>query len=87
MRVVSQVLIVCSVSLTAIGLIPCFGWLNWYAVPVSITCAIAGAVGMATDRGEAGLPPATGIHTTAALAGSVATLVGIVRCMLGCGGV
>ena len=87
MRVASQVLLITSLALTLIGLIPCFGWVNWWAVPISITCAVVGAVGMATDKDQAGLPPNTGVHTAAALLGTAAALVGAVRCILGCGGI
>jgi len=82
----SLVLTTLSVIATALGLPCCLGWINWLAVPISLTCAIVGIVGLATDK-----DPVTrevrdaNVHLAAVITGVVLTALGSLRCLLGGG--
>jgi hypothetical protein len=71
--------------LTGVGLLPCFGWMQWVAVPVSAATFVIGVIGLATDRDEKrnvrGLP----MHLAAVVVGSILVMIGAVRCLIGFG--
>ena len=85
MRSASQVLLICSLSITLLGLAPCLGWLNWIGVPTSIACAVVGCVGLVSDRDPSGASPNAGLHAAALTLGLVLLVVGSIRCLLGGG--
>jgi len=83
---VSLVLLCFSTLYVVVGLVPCFGWVNWFGVPLSMLTALSGLLGLCTDR-----DPVTremrgvAIHVAALLLGGILTLVAVVRCALGLG--
>jgi hypothetical protein len=84
--VVSIVLTCFSGFLVFVGLIPCFGWVNWTAIPLCALAVTSGLVGLFTDR-----DPVTqrmrGVlaHAFAIGTGGLLILVAIVRCAIGLG--
>lgn len=86
MAVVSIVLTFFSGFLVFVGLIPCFGALNWVAIPLCGLTVVSGLVGLFVDR-----HPVTqrmrGVlaHAFAIGTGSLLVLVAIVRCAIGLG--
>jgi hypothetical protein len=85
MKTASLVLLFFSGLGVTIGLIPCLGWLNWTAVPLSASTALVGLVGLATDRDEHGRHRGVPFHLAALVGGMVLVAVGALRCFLGCG--
>ncbi len=86
MSTVSLVLIVLSALSTAAGLPCCLGCLNWLAVPLSLATAVAGLVGLATDRDPAsGRSANRQVHLLAVVLGLLFAAVGAARCALGGG--
>jgi hypothetical protein len=72
--------------MTFVGLVPCFGWVNWTAVPMSMLTIMVGLIGLATDRDEVTRQP-RGIptHAAAIAIGMMLVVVGAVRCLVGLG--
>ncbi|MCZ6462838.1 MAG: hypothetical protein O7A09_00755 [Proteobacteria bacterium] len=85
MYIASSVLIALSLFTVCLGLIPCFGWLNWVGVPASVACAVVGAIGLATDKGPDGSSHYVPLHTAAIVIGVVMGGIGVIRCSLGSG--
>ena len=86
MAAVSLILVFFSGLFVSVGLIPCLGWVNWTAVPISAITAVVGLIGLCSDRDPVtssmrGVPA----HALALTLGSLLTIVGIVRCALGLG--
>jgi hypothetical protein len=71
--------------LTGLGVIPCFGILQWIAVPVSAATFVIGVIGLATDRDEQGRSQGLPMHLAAVVGGAVLVTIGVVRCVLGGG--
>lgn len=86
MAPVSIVLTFFSGFFVTIGLIPCLGWVNWIAIPLSSLTVTSGLVGLFTDR-DPQTQRARGVlpHAFAIAMGSLLTLVSVLRCALGFG--
>ena len=85
MYIASSVLIALSLFTVCLGLLPCFGWLNWVGVPAATACAIVGILGLVNDKGPDGVSRYATLHTTAIVIGVVMGGLGAIRCMLGGG--
>jgi hypothetical protein len=83
---VSIVLMCFSAFFVFIGLIPCLGWVNWFAIPLSALCVTAGLVGLFTDR-EPETNRMRGVlaHALAVGFGGLLVLVAVIRCAIGLG--
>jgi len=82
----SLALITLSVGLTVLGLPCCLGWINWFAIPISLTCLLVGVVGLATDKEPGTDRPRDGsIHTAAIVVGALMLGLGVLRWVLGAG--
>ena len=82
----SMLLMVLAGMTTGVGLVPCLGWMNWFAVPLSLACATVGVVGLVQDRENAGGPQRNvTLHTTALVVGVVLASVGSLRFLVGGG--
>jgi hypothetical protein len=69
-----------------VGLIPCLGWVNWVAIPMSALCVTSGLVGLFTDRDPASQRMRGVVaHLFAMGLGSLLVLIAVVRCALGLG--
>lgn len=72
--------------MTFVGLVPCFGWVNWTAVPMSMLTIMVGLIGLATDRDETTRRPrGVAMHAAAIAVGAMLVVVGAVRCLVGLG--
>jgi hypothetical protein len=86
MAVSSLTLLMLSGFLTLFGLVPCLGWLNWFAIPLSFVTVVIGVVGLATDRDpQTGAARGRGAHLLAVVLGILLVCVGSLRWMLGAG--
>ncbi len=86
MQNAALVLLLVAAGITAAGLVPCLGWLNWFAVPISCTTVLIGGLGLANDKDPTtGLPQAQALYLTAVLVGGLLIGLGVVRCTLGGG--
>lgn len=86
MAAVSIVLLFFSGLFVTVGLIPCFGWVNWTAIPMAALTTLVGLVGLFSDRDPDTLRMrGVAAHLAAMFLGSLLTLVAIVRCALGLG--
>jgi hypothetical protein len=84
--VVSLVLLFSSFVFVGVGLVPCLGFVNWTAVPLAALTSMAGMIGLFTDRDPDTLRMrGVAAHVAALVLGSVLTLVGMLRCILGFG--
>jgi hypothetical protein len=85
MSVASLVMVLLAGMMTGAGFLPCFGWLQWIAVPVSAATFVVGVVGLATDRDEQGSTRGLPAHLAALVGGAILVMLGAVRCLLGGG--
>ena len=77
MAVVSLVLVFFSFWFVGAGLVPCFGWINWVAVPLSLLTAMSGMIGLFTDRDPDTLRMrGVAAHALALILGSILALLG-----------
>lgn len=86
MLIATLVLLSLSIPLFLLGLLPCFGPLNWVGVPLAATTAIVGLLGLALDRapGES-RPLATLVYLAGLLGGVLIAVLGGLRCAVGYG--
>jgi len=86
MKIAATLTLVLSIAGILLGLIPCLGWLNWFAVPFCIVPFTLGVIGLLTDKDPAtGLNRASGVYVACVIAGVAGAAIGGVRCMLGGG--
>ena len=86
MRVLSLTILILAMCSTFAGFVPCLGWLNWLAVPLSALAALLGALGLLIDRDpdtDRVRDPNT--YVAALIGGVVLAGVGAIRCFLGGG--
>jgi len=81
----TKVLLITTTVLVLIGLVPCFGWLNYFADLLCLALLIVGIVGLVSDRDAEGKAQNLGLHITAIIASLVLATVASVRLVLGCG--
>lgn len=70
-----------AICLMGLGLIPCFGWLNWLTIPVSLVAIALGVLAFVNKKAK---DPDSKV-TIGLVLGSVALLVGFIRLTLGGG--
>ena len=86
MSVSSLTLLILSGFLTLFGLVPCLGWLNWLAIPMSFVTVVVGVVGLASDRDpQTGAARGRPAHLLAVVLGLVLGAVATLRWLLGAG--
>lgn len=86
LRIFAIVLLVLGPLGVGAGLIPCLGWVNWMAVPLSAAAATLGIVGVTRKEKNAdGTTPDGTLYTAAIIVGAICVLVGTIRCILGAG--
>lgn len=79
-------LLLLSSGLVAIGLIPCFGWLNWLAAPLCAVPMLGGLLGLLVDRdAETGRARNVAGYVMAIGLGGLLAMVSAVRCAIGGG--
>ena len=65
---------------------PCLGWINWFAVPLSVTTVVLAIAGLATDKDpDTGLNRAQNLFLIALIVGGLLVGLGVARCLLGGG--
>ena len=85
MSVASIVMSVVSGMVTCLGIFPCFGWLQWFAVPISAATVVIGLIGLATDREADGTARGIPAHVAAVGVGTLLVAIGTLRCLVGGG--
>ena len=82
----SLILLILATSLVFMGLVPCFGWMNWASGPVCSLTVLLGVIGLTMDKDEqSGEARHTGIHLAALIGGTVLGVVATLRCLIGGG--
>ena len=85
-KVAAIVLLVLGPALSAIGMIPCLGLLNWLAIPTNVALAIVGALGLTIGPKLAdGKAADFSLHVAAVVVGILLALASVVRCLIGGG--
>lgn len=70
-----------AICLMGLGLIPCFGWLNWLTIPVSLIAIVLGILAIVNKKaGDTNNKATIGL-----VLGGVALFVGFIRLALGGG--
>ena len=86
MSISSLTLLFLSGFLTLFGLLPCLGWLNWGAIPLSFVTVVVGVMGLASDKDpQTGEARGRAAHLMAVIFGVVLGAVATLRWMLGAG--
>lgn len=76
-----QTLATVALCLMCMGLIPCFGWINWAAIPLGGISAILSLISLSTDQDS----PTRNNAVIGLVMGLIAVVVGSVRLFLGMG--
>lgn len=85
MRSTILTLLIVASFLTAVGFLPCLGWINWIGIPVSMSSMVLSIVALSESRGTPDAPRPTDFYV-GALTGSVLLLAfGSMRWVLGGG--
>lgn len=74
------------ITLVAIGMLPCLGWVQWFGSFAAAAAIIVGLLGLLFDRDELGMPQSRVIHILALVVGLLGGGLGALRC-LGGGGI
>lgn len=70
-----------AISLMAVGLVPCIGWINWFNIPFSFVTLILCIVGASTAR----TPDVRSKAVIGLVLAIIANVVGVLRLSLGAG--
>lgn len=81
MRSTSVSLTTAVVVLVVVGMLPCMGWVQWFAALAAAVAIVVGVLGLLMDR-ESGHAAA---HWIAIIAGVLGGGIGGLRCLLGGG--
>ena len=86
LRIFAIVLLVLGPVGVGAGIIPCLGWVNWMAVPLSAAAVALGIVGLTRKEKKAdGTTPDGGLYLAAIIVGSLCIVIGTIRCLMGGG--
>jgi len=84
MKTAALVFVILAAIGTCMGLVPCMGWANWFAVPTSAMAAILGLIGL-LQAGSTADQSEKNTYLAALIVGALCIVVGTVRCLLGGG--
>ena len=85
-KIAAIVLLIIGPILSAIGLVPCLGIVNWLAIPTNVALGVVGTLGLTIGpKGPDGRAADFPIHLAAVIVGSLLAIASIVRCTLGSG--